>query len=122
MRSSRSTTTSTSGGFEVKQPLFSGDEAQRQADHEEKLQLADALLIYCGTADEAWLSSMLLDLARIPGARRASAVLLAGPKTEFKARYRTREVDDVIKAFDSFNPTCLQRFLDRSETASGGLR
>ena len=109
-------------GFEVKRPLFSGDETKRQADHEDKLRLADALLIYCGTADEAWLSRMLLDLARIPGVRRASAVLLAGPETGFKARYRTREVDDVIKAFDRFDPTSLQRFLARLESTGGGSR
>jgi TIR domain len=109
-------------GFEVKRPLFSGDETKRQADHEDKLRLADALLIYCGTADEAWLSRMLLDLVRIPGVRRASAVLLAGAETEFKARYRTREVDDVIKAFDRFDPTSLQRFLDRIESTGGGSR
>jgi len=109
-------------GFEVKRPLFTGDETERQADHEDKLRLADALLVYCGSADEGWLSRTLLDVARIPGARRFSAVFLAGPETEFKVRYRTREVDDVIKAFDRFGPALLQPFIERLKRSDGSPR
>jgi hypothetical protein len=109
-------------GFEVKRPLLHGDEAKRQTLHEDQIRLADAVLVYCGKADEGWLAEILLDLARSPGAGRTSAIYLAGPETDFKARYRTREVDEVIKAFDGSDPGFqrLQLFLDRIGRAGGG--
>jgi hypothetical protein len=99
-------------GFEVKRPLFDGDEAQLRADHEDKLRIADAVIIYYGADDEAWLSRMLLELAGSPATRRASAVYVAGPETKAKARYRTREVDTVIKGFEEFRPDLLKPLLE----------
>lgn len=105
-------------GFEVKRPLFSGSEEQRQVDHAEKLRIADAVLLYYGAANEAWLSRMLLDLAQTPAPGRATGLYVADPKTKAKARYRTREVDVVIKAFEAFTPELLTPFL---ETVEGAL-
>jgi hypothetical protein len=106
-------------GFEVKRPLFHGDEATIRADHQDKLRIADGVLLYYGATDEGWLSRMLLDLAETPSAKRTSAVYLGAPETKQKARYRTREVDEVIKAFDGFAPQLLSGFLKRLEPDQG---
>jgi hypothetical protein len=107
-------------GFEVKRPLLGGDEVTIRADHLDKLRIADGVLIYWGAGDEGWLSRMLLDLAETPAAGRTSTIYLGAPETRHKARYRTREVDEVIKAFGGFEPELLSGFLGRLESDQGG--
>ena len=109
-------------GLEVMRPLFHGEAAAVRADHHDKLQLADGVLLYFGASDEGWLSRMLLDLAATRSARGVSAVYLGAPETKQKARYRTREVDEVIKAFEGFSPELLEGFLRRFASLRGGAR
>lgn len=107
-------------GFEVKHPLFHGDETAIRADHQAKLRVADGVLLYYGAGDESWLNRMLLDLAEQPARGRTSAVYVAAPETREKTRYRTREVDEVVKAFAGFQPERLKGFLDRLGGRRGG--
>ena len=103
--------------FEVLRPLFEGDEAEVSQEHRANLCDCDALLFYYGHANEAWLRAKLRDLRKAPGYGRtapflATAVYLAGPSTPQKERYRTREVDIVIKNFEAFAPHSLAPFLN----------
>ena len=71
---------------------------------------------YYGQANEAWLRAKLRDLRKAPGYGRttpilATTVYVAGPSTPQKERYRTREVDTVIKNFEDFAPDSLAPFL-----------
>jgi hypothetical protein len=45
---------------------------------------------------------------------------VAGPKNPSKTRYRTREVDDVIKNFEDFAPDQLTQFLAKLTQRKGG--
>lgn len=82
-------------GFEVIVSLPGDDEAQTREDHVENLRLCDAALIYYGQAGELWLRAKLNDFRKILDARsepvRARAVYVAGPETEHKRRFQTRE-------------------------------
>ncbi len=102
-------------GFEVELPAFEGDETRLRETHQEKLQLCDAALIFCGGATDAWLSSKKADLQKAYGWGRqqpfkAQAVYLAGPEASFKQRFRSREVM-VMKNFATFSPDDLRDFV-----------
>jgi hypothetical protein len=46
-------------------------------------------------------------------------IYLTGPETDIKSRFRTREVDSVIKNFAGFEPETLQPFLKRLLSRDG---
>ena len=109
--------------FDVIVPLFDGDEATIAFEHQDSLHRAHAVLLFQGEASDAWLRSKLRDLRKAPAGRDApldaKAIFLAAPETPGKARYRSREVDDVIKRFDDFEPEALAPFLERLGAAEG---
>ncbi len=82
-------------GFEVIVSLPGDDEARTREDHVEHLRLCDAALIYYGRAGELWLRAKLNDFRKVLDPRaepvRARAVYVAGPETEHKRRFQTRE-------------------------------
>jgi hypothetical protein len=101
---------------EVLRPLFVGDEAQVSAEHQANLSDCDATLIYYGQVEEVWLRGKLRDLVKARGYRYgtpflATAIYVAGPSTPQKQRYRTRDVNTVIKNFAEFYPDSLEPFL-----------
>ncbi len=105
-------------GFEVEMPLFEGDEEAVREYHQEMLTLCDAVLIYYGEADEAWVKVKVMDLRKAAGygraaAMRATAVYVAEPETPDKARFRTRDADEVIKHFGAFSAGVLAPFVER---------
>lgn len=111
--------------FEVLRPLFEGDEAEVSQEHQANLCDCDAIFFYYGHANEAWLRAKLRDLRKAPGYGRtapflATAVYVAGPATPQKERYRTREVDTVIKNFEDFSPDSLVPFLSSIADRQGG--
>ena len=88
-------------------------------DHEENLKLCEAALIYYGTAREIWLRAKLRELKKIVGYGRrepirAKAVLVAGPTSPTKERFRTREAM-VIRCFDGPSASTLQPFFESLE-------
>jgi hypothetical protein len=104
--------------FEVLRPLFDGDAAEVSEEHLENLRICDAVLIYHGQANEAWLRGKLRDLRKAPGYGRAAPILakaiyVADPEDRQKARFRSHEVDVVIKNFGDFSPDTLEPFLTK---------
>jgi len=108
-------------GFEVKVPLADHDDAtQFSRDNRNKLKQCDAVLLYWGTARQAWFDQRLGELMQARGWRqgRAFAALgayVADPGGPVKENYETRELDELIKQFDSFDLTDarLVRFVAR---------
>lgn len=102
--------------YEVLHPLFDGDASDITEEHRENLKICDAVLIYHGHGDEAWLRGKLRDLRKAAGYGRtgpikASAVYVARPEDPRKKRFKTHEVNAVIRNFESFTPECLAPFL-----------
>jgi hypothetical protein len=110
--------------FEIMTPLLDGDAALVRTDHQENLRHCDAVLIYCNQAGPEWLRARINDLRKAPGYGRpapfrASAIYLAGAEDPFKRRYRTREVDAVIKHFAPFSAETLAPFLAKLQGGRG---
>ena len=110
---------------EVLRPLFAGDEGAVSAEHQANLCDCDAVLIYYGRVEEAWLRGKLRDLRKALGYRSATpflstAIYVGGPSTPQKQGYRTRDVDMVIKNFAEFSPDSLAAFLSTVARKKGG--
>ena len=110
--------------FEVLRPLFDGDVAEVNEEHQENLRICDAVLIYHGQANEVWLRGKLRDLRKAPGYGRATPILakaiyVADPEDRQKARFRSHEVDVVIKNFGDFSPDPLEPFLTKLAQQKG---
>ena len=101
-------------GFEVTLPAFEGDETELREDHDSQLRDCHGLLIHYGAGSELWLRQKLGDLRKLAGLARsaplrASAILIAPPSTQAKARLLTHEAlvirttgDDATAALDPF--------------------
>lgn len=108
-------------GFEVRLPLAEQDDAgQFSRDNRNKLKQCDAVLLYWGTARQAWFDQRLGELTQARGWRqgRAFAALgayVAEPLSPVKQNYETRELDELIKQFDALDLTDarLARFVAR---------
>lgn len=102
--------------YEVFLSAFEGDEEAVRKDHEANLRDCDGVLIYYGAADELWLRCKQRELLKCSGLGRvrplrATAIVVAPPKTPQKDRLRTHEAL-VIHLSDPFAPACLAPFID----------
>jgi len=102
-------------GLEVMVPTFDGDEAAIKQAHIEKMTHCDAVLIYFGHADRAWVDMKLMNLMKAPGYGRtkpfaAKTVYLAPPLDRRKQRYRTHSAEVVVQEGDAFSPGLLETF------------
>tara|TARA_Y100001968_G_scaffold126470_1_gene115421 strand:+ start:164 stop:1657 length:1494 start_codon:yes stop_codon:yes gene_type:complete len=102
-------------GLEVMVPTFDGDESAIKQAHIEKMTHCDAVLIYFGRADRAWVDMKLMNLMKAPGYGRenpfaAKTVYLAPPMDRRKQRYRTHSAEVVVQEGDDFNPALLGAF------------
>jgi hypothetical protein len=110
-------------GFEVKVPLAEQDDAaQFSRDNRAKLKQCDAVLLYWGTSRQSWFDQRLGELLQARGWRQgrefvALGAYLADPGSPVKQNYETRELDELIKQFDSLDvsDTRLARFVARLE-------
>ena len=108
-------------GYEVKLPLAEHDDAsQFSRDNRTKLKQCDAVLLYWGTARQAWFDQRLGELTQARGWRqgRAFAALgayVADPESPVKQNYETRELDELIKQFQELDiaDARLVRFVGR---------
>lgn len=104
--------------IEIVRPLFQGDPSVVREEHEENLRICQAALFYFGRGDEAWLRTKLRDLRKAPGLGRqlpltTSGIYLAPPLDPRKQRYFTREVDQIIRQVNGFEPTLLADFVTK---------
>jgi len=102
-------------GYEVKTPIFGGDDEAFAQIHQENLKLSDGVIVYFGKASAQWVEMKLLDLLKAPGYGRskawlAQAVYVAPPDDRRKERFRTRSAE-VIKEASGFQPSLLAGFL-----------
>jgi hypothetical protein len=113
-------------GFEVKLPPASGEGAA--ALHLRRLETADAIVVFWGTADEGWLEPVVIDLKRAKGLRKGKpilsrAIFLADPSTPEKGDYRTHHAT-VLQGFsDTPVSQALRPLLsDLGRANAGGTR
>ncbi|MGA7318557.1 MAG: toll/interleukin-1 receptor domain-containing protein [Silvibacterium sp.] len=102
-------------GYEVICSLAGPDEKQTREDHADNLRLCDAAIIFYGTAGEFWLRAKMNDFRKMLDSRsdsvRARGIYVAGPETEHKRRFQTREAL-LMRNFHDFSEDALQPFLD----------
>lgn len=121
--------------FEVMLPLEGGDVAETIQDHNEKLSLCDAALIYFGKGGDGWVHQQLAQLQKSAASRQsrpllAKAVYLAFDKApgrdaakgkaRAKENFQTRACDLVMKGYGPFSPDTLAPFLTQIQGAGGG--
>jgi hypothetical protein len=98
----------TQKGYTVWLPLIGAkNEQERTDDHEETLEMSDAVLVMWGETDEAWFRKRARELASVEVQRayrplRARALLLAAPPSN-KDQYRGF-LDMAIDLFGGFSP------------------
>lgn len=112
-------------GFEVKLPLADQNDAQFSKDNRNKLKLCDAVLLYWGTAGQAWFEQRIDELSQARGWRRGKAftalgAYVADPGGPVKENFETRELDELIKQLDALDlaDARLGRFVARLEQAT----
>ena len=96
-------------------PTFEGEESVIKQAHIEKMIHCDAVLIYYGYADRAWVDMKLMNLMKAPGYGRTKpfvgkTVYLAPPMDRRKQRYRTHSAEGVVQEGDDFNSALLGAF------------
>lgn len=111
-------------GVDVILPATEGDEAQVYEDHKANLMDCDAVLIYCGRANEIWLRMKMRELQKIAGYGRtaplvAKAIYLGAPRTDAKERVRDHDFH-IVKEYGAFAPAHLETFLTQLRKAKGG--
>jgi hypothetical protein len=108
-------------GYEVLQPIFSGDEAQIRKNDESCLVACDAVLVFCGAAPADWLRQRVLDLQKAfaYGRQRpflARGVIVADPQTADKDRFRSHSVVK-MEMYGAFSADALGPFLTTIQQA-----
>ena len=101
-------------GFEVLMPIWEGEEAEIRAYHEESFATCDAVLIYSGASNEAWLRTRMRELTKLKTVRKipfSSVVLLGPPESAAKRRFRTHEMQ-VLDAMTTPVADALKPFVD----------
>jgi hypothetical protein len=108
-------------GYEVLQPIFSGDEAQIRKNDESCLVACDAVLVFCGAAPADWLRQRVLDLQKAfaygrPRPFLARGVIVADPQTADKDRFRSHSVVK-MEMYGAFSADALGPFLTTIQQA-----
>ena len=101
--------------FEVIHPVFTGTEAEIREYHEENLRTCEAVLIFYGAANEAWLRRKLGEVQKSVGYGRTKpqpvvGVALLPPRTPEKERFRTHKAL-VMSQWDGLAPDALEPFV-----------
>ncbi|MBE7170256.1 MAG: TIR domain-containing protein [Williamsia sp.] len=107
----------TDNGHEVLLPLFDGDQAQLRQAHLDNLKMCDAVIIYYGTGNYRWTSSMKSDLLRLPALGRtkplmSKAIYLAGPSDKDKETFRANDFI-AINGLAGFDPGLFKAFIQK---------
>ena len=105
-------------GFNTWPSVFEGTPEELATAHEDSLRDCDAVLIYYGNANEAWLRTKISELKRktpLSGAKPliSSMVYVGGPTNAQKAGYRTRDVNIVGKGLSGFDKESINAFVEK---------
>jgi len=110
-------------GVGVDVPLWTGEQSEIREDHEETLKECDAVLIYYGSASEAWLRQKTRDLIKVKGLGRLrpflSQAIYVGPDETDAKRFYANPEFVVIRNFGPFNAERLQLFFAAMEKKQG---
>jgi hypothetical protein len=103
-------------GVEVKIPVFDGDAAALRQANQELLTECDAVLVFYGSAGEAWKRTVESDLKK-NGYRRerplsATSVYLAPPASNDKSDLVEMEEANLINGLGGLDPASLGPFVD----------
>jgi hypothetical protein len=104
-------------GLEVTHPLFEGDETEVRLAHEENLRFCDAALVFYGAANESWLRRKIREVQKSAAYGRKQAlgslaIVIAGPRTPLKEKFRTHEAT-VVPQWEGFSPDPLLPFVQQ---------
>jgi TIR domain len=91
-------------GFEVRLPLFGADDSQFIQFHQDSLQLCDAVLAYCGNANEIWLQlkrQELIEKIRVQERERQKPMLAKGVSISARHQPAARKDSRLTKASSS---------------------
>lgn len=105
-------------GFNTIKTVFEGSQEELVVAHENTLRDSDAVLIFYGNGNEAWLRTKISELKRKPafaGSRPllTSMVYLSEPATPTKSSFRTRDVQAVINGMAGFKPELFNDFITK---------
>lgn len=98
-------------------PLFSGDAAEVRQANEALAMKCDAVVLFCGAGDGAWMFHQQNELKRIAGLRRDNPwrgqfTVLAGPATGDKRAMVFRKPPGLLNIMDGFAPEKMKPLLD----------
>ncbi len=121
-----------SRGFEVRLPVFEGDEASRERDHAQALVEADWAIVYWGEAGEAWFNETLSGVRNWQALGReaplSAAVCFGQPSNRRKERAAgLPRSEPAISLLNGFSAQSLEPFLKAAEAgpktaAAGGAQ
>jgi hypothetical protein len=102
--------------FEVVHPLFEGDEREVREAHEDALRQCDGVLLFYGSANEAWLRRKLTEVQKSPGNGRTKpapelCVVQAPPRTPTKEKFRSHYCH-VVPQWTGCDASLLQPFVE----------
>src|SRR5574337_753197 len=103
-------------GLEARLPAFSGDPETVDKVHKELLLAADAVVLFYGAGDGAWMGSQQNELLKIGGLRRdrpllAAFTYLAGPGNDDKDLMLAMEEPNLIDGLNGFSDAAMDSFV-----------
>ena len=108
-------------GFEVKIPVFEGKAAAVRQANEHNVQIADAIILFYGEADEAWRATTENELTRLGGMRESATsqkkfTYIAGPESTDKAEMMEMGEENLIDGMSGFSDEIMADFLTALST------
>jgi hypothetical protein len=106
-----------SEGFRVELPVFSGDPVEVRQANEAVAMTCDAVVLFCGAGDGAWVFHQRNELKRVAGLRRrtpwrAQWLYLAGPATPDKRALLLKNRAQLMNGMDGFAPKKILPLID----------
>jgi len=104
-------------GFTLELPVFSGDPAHVRQANEAAARTCDAVIVFCGAGDGAWILHQHNELKRVFGLRRQTPWLwqgtyVSGPATADKRALFLKKPPGLINGLDGFKPELMQPLVD----------
>jgi hypothetical protein len=107
----------TSQGLSVELPVFSGDAAHVRQANEAFAKTCDAVLVFCGGGDGAWIFHQHNELKRVASLRRETpwrwqGTYVCGPATADKRALVLKKVPGLINGISCFTQELMRPLID----------